>query len=63
MSRLVMTDSTFKTEYTFTTMNDMFDDYNEYQLRSLTDTDMELDALLEEQWPVEEVPQDLLRDF
>lgn len=58
-----MTDSTFKTEYTFTTMNDMFDDYNEYQLRSLTDTDMELDALLEEQWPVEEVPQDLLRDF
>jgi hypothetical protein len=44
-------------------MNDMFDDYNEYQLRSLTDTDMELDALLEEQWPVEELPQDLLRDF
>lgn len=58
-----MTDSTFKTEYTFTTMNDMFDDYNEYQLRSLTDTDMELDALLEEQWPVEELPQDMLAEF
>jgi hypothetical protein len=52
-----------KTEHPFITMNDMFDDYNEYQLRSLTHTDMELDALLEEQWPVEELPQDLLRDF
>jgi hypothetical protein len=58
-----MTDSTLKTEHPFITMNDMFDDYNEYQLRSLTHTDMELDALLEEQWPVEEVPQELLREF
>lgn len=58
-----MTDSTLKTEYTLPPMNDMFDDYNEFQLRSLSDTDMELDALLEEEWPVEELPQDLLRDF
>jgi len=38
-------------------------DYNEYQLSSYLETDMELDALLEEQWPVEELPQELLREF
>lgn len=64
MSRLVMTDSTFKTEYTFTTMNGMFEDYNEFQFRTLVlDHDEELENLLEEQWPVEELPQDMLAEF
>jgi len=59
-----MTDSTFKTEYTFTTMNGMFEDHNEFQFRTLVlDRDEELENLLEEQWPVEELPQDLLNEY
>jgi len=38
-------------------------DYNEYQLRSVLDTDMELDSLLDEEWPIEELPHELLREF
>ena len=44
-------------------MNLMDYDYNEHQLRSVIDTDMELDALLDEEWPVEELPHELLREF
>lgn len=57
MTLLVTPDSTLRTELT------MDYDYNDYQLRSLIDTDMELDALLDEEWPVEELPQELLREF
>ena len=57
-----MIDSTSMTEHTITPITIMDDDYNEYQLRSLLDdTDTELGALLEEKWPVEKLPQELLR--
>ena len=40
------------------------DDYNEFQYRTLVlDHDEELENLLEEQWPVEELPQDMLAEF
>lgn len=58
-----MIDSTSMTEHTITPIIIMDYDYNEYQLRSMIDTDMELDTLLDEQWPVEELPQELLREF
>jgi hypothetical protein len=59
-----MIDSTSMTEHTITPITIMDDDYNEYQLRSLLDdTDTELGALLEEKWPVEKLPQELLREF
>lgn len=58
-----MIDSTSMTEYTITPITIMDYDYNEYQLRSMIDTDTELDALLDEEWPVEELPQELLREF
>jgi len=51
------------TEYTIIPILTMNYDYNDYQLRSMIDTDMELDALLDEEWPVEELPQELLREF
>jgi hypothetical protein len=51
------------TEHTITPIIIMDYDYNEYQLRSMIDTDMELDTLLDEEWPVEELPQELLREF
>jgi len=57
MTLLVTPDSTLRTELT------MDYDYNEYQLRSVLDTDMELDALLDEEWPIEELPHELLREF
>jgi len=57
MTLLVTPDSTLRTELT------MDYDYNEYQLRSVLDTDMELDALLDEKWPIEELPHELLREF
>jgi len=57
MTLLVTPDSTLRTELT------MDYDYNEYQLRSVLDTDMELDSLLDEEWPIEELPHELLREF
>ena len=63
MIRSVMIASTLMTEYTIIPILTMNYDYNDYQLRSMIDTDMELDALLDEEWPVEELPQELLREF
>lgn len=57
MTLLVTPDSTLRTELT------MDYDYNEYQLSSYLETDMELDALLDEEWPIEELPHELLREF